>query len=101
MTSPCRSPTNRSGNSLPGSTECPSQLCAASNVNTTILLALVKGLDIHAEIFAEVEQMDLETTIAFVEIREMDKRAAVIAGFPFPVPGVNLWRHNDEVVESN
>ena len=85
-------------------TECPSQTCTVSNANTTLLLALLMGLvdmDIQGEILAKVEQMDLKTKIAFVEIREMDKRAAVIAGFPFPVPGVNLWRHNDEVVESN
>ena len=61
-------------------------------MNATLLLALVKGLvdmDTQGEILAEVEQMDLETTIAFMEIREMDKKAAAIAGLPFPVPAVN------------
>ena len=45
--------------------------------------------------------MDLETTIAFVEIREMDKKAAAIAGLPLPVLAVNLWQPNEESVESN
>ena len=49
-------------------------------MNLTLLLALVKGLgdvDIQGELHAEVEQMDLETTIAFVEIREMEGKAPV------------------------
>ena len=35
--------------------------------------------------------MDLETIIAFVEIRKMDKKAAAIAGLLIPAPAVNLW----------
>ena len=43
----------------------------------------------------------METTIAFIEIREMDKKAAAIAGLPFSVPAVNLWQNNEEPFESN
>ena len=42
-------------------------------------MAMVKGLanvDIQAELLAEVEQMFLEITIAFVEIRESEVLAA-------------------------
>ena len=49
------------------STQCHSQPCStASNVNSTLLMVLVKGLvdlNIQGEILIEVEQMDLETTI--------------------------------------
>ena len=44
---------------------------------------MVKGMvdvDIRGELTAEVEQMDLETTITFVEIKEMDN------GAPIPCP---------------
>ena len=64
---------------------------------------MVKGMvdvDIRGELIAEVEQMDLETTMTFVEIKEMDKKDAASVGLPFPVPEVNLWRQPEEVVES-
>ena len=50
-------------------TRCPSQPCTAANSKAIILLAMVKGLanvDIQAELLAEVEQMSLEVTIAFI-----------------------------------
>ena len=54
---------------------------------------MVKGMvdvDIRGKLIAEVEHMDLETTIAFVEIRKMDKKDAASAGLPFHIPEVNL-----------
>ena len=86
------------------STECPNQHCTISNVNATLLLAMVKGLvdpDIQGERLAKVEQMDWETTIAFVEIREMDKKAASIARLPFPFPAVDMWQLGQEPEETN
>jgi hypothetical protein len=70
-------------------------------VEATLLQAVVKGMvdvDIRGELITEVEQMDLETTIKFVEIKEMDKKDAASVGLPFPVPEVNLWRQPEEVV---
>ena len=58
-------------------------------------------VDIQGELLAEVEQIDMEATIAFVEIREMNKRDTAIAGPPFHVPAVNLWGQPAEFVESN
>ena len=61
-------------------TRCPSQPYTAANTEAMILLAMVKGLvnvDIQAELLAEVEQMNLENSIAFVEIRE----SGVVAAF--------------------
>ena len=54
---------------------------------------MLKGMvdvDIRGELIAEVKQMDLETTMTFVEIKEMDKKDAARVGLPFPVPEVNL-----------
>ena len=85
-------------------TKCPSQPCTASNVEATILLLMVKGLvdvDIQGELFAEVDQMDLETTIAFVEIRETDQKDASSARLPIPVTAVNPRRQPEEVFEYN
>ena len=60
------------------STECPNQYCTISNVNITLLSLMVKGLvdqDIERELFSQSEEMDLENTITFVEIREGDRMA--------------------------
>ena len=64
------------------STECPSETCTetVSYVNAKILLALVKSLvdeDTKGEILSKVEQMDLDTTFAFVDSRETGKRDPV------------------------
>ena len=64
-------------------------------------MAMVKGLanvDIQAELLAEVEQMSLENTIAFVEIWESDVSTA--ANARLPIHSVNL-RHNKERAASN
>ena len=85
-------------------TKCPSQPCTESNAEAILILAMVKGLvevDIQGELLAEVEQIDTETTIAFVEIWEMNKRDTAIAGPPFHVPAANLWGQPAEFVESN
>ena len=54
---------------------------------------MVKGMvdvDIRGKLIAEVEHTALETTIAFVEIRKMDKKDAASVGLPFHIPEVNL-----------
>jgi hypothetical protein len=48
------------------------------------------GRGYPSELIAEVEQMDLETTMTFVEIKELDKKDAASMGLTFPVPEVNL-----------
>ena len=63
-----------------------------------LILAMVKGLvevDIQDELLAEVEQIDTETTIAFVEIREMNKRDTAIAG-PCFLSLQSTWGGNRE-----
>ena len=55
---------------------------------------MVKGLvdpDIQGELLAQLEQMDLETTVAFVEIREVDKKGEPTARPPLPVHYANMW----------
>jgi hypothetical protein len=49
-------------------------------------------VEIRGKLITEVEHMDLETTIAFVEIREMDKKDAASAGLPFHIPEFNLLK---------
>jgi hypothetical protein len=54
---------------------------------------MVKGMvdvDIRGKLIAEVEHMNLESTISFVKISEMDKKYAASAGLPFHIPEVNL-----------
>jgi hypothetical protein len=52
-----------------------------------------------AELLAEVEQMDLETTIAFVEIRESDVTAD--ANARLPIHSVNLMHKKRRAASSN
>ena len=59
--------------------KCPGDTCTEtmSYMDSTILLDLVKGLHnelTKGEILSKVEQMDLDTTITFVEARETGKR---------------------------
>ena len=58
--------------------KCPGDTCTEtmSYMDSTILLALDKGLHdevTKGEILSKVEQMDLDTTITFVEARETGK----------------------------
>jgi hypothetical protein len=63
-------------------TKCPSDTCneTVTQVNTTILLALVKGLvddDTKGEVLSKVEQLDLDETVKFMEARETGQRSLV------------------------
>ena len=66
-----------------------SQICTEANTKTILLLVLVRGLadvDTQAELLAEVEQMSLDDTVAFIAVREAD---AIAAKARIPVQTVN------------
>jgi hypothetical protein len=52
-----------------------------SHVNTTILMALVKGLvidDTKGEVLSKMEKFDLDETVTFVEARETGQRSLLV-----------------------